>query len=906
MPAANFQSVNADGAFVTYASPPTFDPVSSPEYFTVTRSGFLNGSPVSVVEDLICMDIIRQAYPAQASLTSDQVAISGFVYAGETISGSPVNNSTRAYPKPQAMWLNHDKDHATSSLYTLRLAVSHAYARNGRPVDSVEFIISDGTTTVTQLVTSMDVIAYSATGLSVPHFAADMDLSTLTQGVMLTVDAIINPWVGDAFQISVDADAYPSPNLTTFQVLNDRTGGYGTSYATVNLTTGNDGTGVASTSIATADASPFLTTAAAVAAITAYNAANFGRSSDAGGGHVRVVEGVHTLNTGFKSAGASVDIPLVIEAADPTKQTTTVLQDKNATLTNGTPTMLKIKGITLRKVGGSVTFIDSGASSAGRLIVEDCIWDLNGKSFYGAWVYRVGIFWQINCSGSAAQSQAFSTVYKAVNLIGCALGMGDAVFHSVGSTGSRLDAKGASGSMPASAGLFLGWNRFFATSGSNRLIGVDVPQGSRGLGINGNIVEAAGTHNAPAIQIAADNNAMAVENAVIKFNTVVGDRSNILYLDASTNAAKSGYVSDNVLAELNIKSDVFATNGALIGNWPARYKVGWRGNYAYAGASNGSSYSPTSWLGEIPSLGEVIFGTPNFTDDQSHDGGNAGGGDYAPTAGTSIPQIPAGKAAYPYDLLGQAIADDGTARAGAVQMLSGPTTITGDGAADASVTVSGSGSVAVSGDGTAQAEASAVGAGSVATSGDGVADVFADAAGAGQVAVLGAGQADVGAAVSGAGDVAISGDGSAQSEVAASGDGDLAIDGDGTAEATVTATGTGSAGGEITGDGVAQVDAAATGSGSIEVSGAGAAAAGASAVGAGASAIEGAGLAAVAVSEAGAGQVGIEGAGSATVSVAAVGQGTAGGASVTLPFALPGQHTKAIRLTKSITGVRKI
>ena len=879
MPAANFTSVNADGWSVTYPSPPTFDPVASPEAATVTRSGYdTSGSPVSVVEDVICMTRIRQAYPNEASLTSDQVALSDYIYAGETISGSPTNNSTRAYPKPIAMWLNHDRERATSSTHTLRLAVAHGHARNGTPVAAVEFSVSDGTTTVTQVVSTMSVISYSATGLSVPHFAASMNLSTLTQGAMLTVDATIYPWVGDAFTISTDADTYPSPNLTTLRLLNDRTGAYGTAYAYVDSTTGNNGTAVTSATPAVAAALPYATIAGAATGIKAYNAANFGRATDAGGGIVRLVEGTHILNNAFKTAGTSVNIPMIVEAADLSKTATTILQDKVTTLTNSTPALLKIRGLTLRKQGGSITFLDSGATlGTSKLIVEDCIWDLNGKSNYGAWVYRVGIFWQINCTGAAVQSVAFSNVYKASVIIGSSNAMGDAVFHAVGSSGTRLDGKGASGSMPAVAGYFVGWCKLAAVSGANSMIAFDIPQGSRGLAIVGNTIESAVSHNAAALKVAADGNTMAVENAVVMGNTVAGDRTNLLYVDGGTNAVKSGYVKFNVFAEMNIKSDVFATTGTSIGNWSARFKTGWLNNYAYASASNGTGYSPTQWLGEIPSLGEVAGGTPNFTDDQSHDGGDAGGGDYAPTSGTSMPQIPAGLAPWSHDLIGQTIADDGSAYVGAVQMLSaGLSPINGAVTSDVSVGSASTGQVVIAGAVTSGVSVASVGAGNGVIGGAVASPVAVASAAVGTVEIAGAVTSPVAVSVASIAAVIISGSITSP----------IAVDSQSTGGSALAA---------INGAVVSDVSVGSASVGKVVISGSVAATVDVASAAEARVLIAGSVSSPVAVTSVSIGGVLISGAITSPIDVTTAATGTVGAVEVAAPYALIGQYTKVIQ-----------
>jgi hypothetical protein len=662
-------AIESSGWQAIYPSPPaSLNPVSAPQTVTVTRQGFSpSGAATSVSDVLTLMARQRQPYPNQASLTADRVVLSDFVYAGDVIAGVS-NASTRSAPQPIAMWLNHDLERATAATHVLRLAVAHAHARNGRPVAAVKFTVSDGANTIEQIVSVMSVKTYSATGLSVPHFAATMDLSSLTQGGLLTVDATIYPWVGAAFTISLDADAYPSPNLTTLRLLNDSTGAYGASYAYVDVNLGNNATAVTSATPTVAAAKPYSTIAAAAAGITAFNAANFGRSSDAGGGIIRLVEGVHT-HSNFKAAGAAALIPLLIEAADPAKTATTFWQDSGASIQNGTPTMLKVKGITIRKTAGSIIFLDSGAgSAASKLIVQDCIWDLNGQSSYAGWAYRIGLFWQINNSGGAGQTALLGTNYKTTIAIGCNGGaVSNGTYHAVGNRGGGIQPKAASGAMPDTLGAFYGWNVFSRGSGVNRILGCDVAQGRRGMAVIGNIIESWGTHSDPVLQLAGDNNGQIVENFVVMQNTCVGERANLLYLDASVNVEKSGYFKFNCFQLFNIKSDVFAAQSANTGNWAARYKVGWQANVALSNSNNGGGYSPTSWLGEIASLGELAGLSAAWSNDQSNYGGDAGGGDYTPTASTALPLLPLAAAPYGIDMLGRALTS--AARIGALQPL---------------------------------------------------------------------------------------------------------------------------------------------------------------------------------------------------------------------------------------------
>ncbi len=684
MPAALFQSVNADGWSATYASPPTFAPTVTPEYFTVTRPGFdVTGAATNVVEDLICMARLRQPYPSQASLTADQVVLSDFVYVGETVSGA-VNNSTRAAPLPIPRWLNRDREICTGNTYHAMLAVAHAYARNGKPVAAVKFIATDGSTTVEQVVTAMSLASYSASGFSLPHYAADLDFTGFANGATITIDAIIYPWIGAAFQASVHGSAYPSPNFTTLRVLNNRTGAYGTAYACVDPVSGVDASGVTSATRATAVASPYLTIAAAAAAIKTFNNANFARNfSD--GGVVLLKPGSTVLTASILSTAATSNWPLTIEAENPALIATTILTDRGSTLANSIPTKLVLRNITLKRSGaGSFVFLDNAAANltfTNILAFENCHFDANGTAVYDGWIYKTGLCYYTNCTqnGSVGQTILVGLISKATITLGC-----NGAFVGPSSTYSVLASKivgtfahiTATVGLPASAGGMCGWSLINQPTNGSKVIAVNDPVGPRGFAAVAAVFEQSGGITGPVLSISADGIVQAAENILMMCVTAVGARSNFGYQDTgSTTIPKSLFHRFSSHDDCNTKSDVFGANANLIGNWPVIYKVGARGNAARRGDSNsGSAPGVGNWLGEIAALGEVSgsdavpLSLP-WGNDKSFLGAGGGFGDYTPTSGTQLPLIPAASAPWSHDFMGRAIANDGTAKAGALQML---------------------------------------------------------------------------------------------------------------------------------------------------------------------------------------------------------------------------------------------
>jgi hypothetical protein len=657
-PASSISQILSDGWRAVYPNIAEFG--TEPTPLSVNRLGYDAAANLVVQTDSVSIATrVRKPYPNHATLTDSDVALSDFIYASDVVNGT-ANTSTRAYPKPIAMWLNHDREHARGPVHRLRLAVAHAFARQGTPVAAVKFIATDGTNSVEQIVSSMTSIRYDASGLHVPHFATDIDLSSLAQGALITIDAVIYPWVGEAFTISTDADPYPSPNLTTLRLLNDRTGSYGSAIAYVDVVAGDDGSGAVASDPSTAALSPFASIVAASVAIRAFNSNTYGRANDAGGGIIRLVEGNHSFGS-FKSQGSSVDVPLIIEAADSEKRGTTILTDAGSSKFSAIPAMLKVRGLTLRKSGGSVVFLDNGAASVSNLlVVEDCVWDANNTSYYGAWVYRVGRFIQRNCSigtgGDPRQGNFFSTEATMVTAIGCDRCAGSITYQAAGCSNlPEFTMRDPIGARPLMTGLFLGWNVFSNGSTTNPIISINAPIGPRGLAFVGNIVESWGSTNNAAIRLNADSDASPAENVVIHHNTIIGERVNLMYLDGSINVAKSAHIKFNLFEQLNIKSDVFSSQSGNTGNWPVRYKVGWSDNMVLNGSNNAADYGAASWLGEIGSIGETTGNAAEFVDDRSHHGADTGGGDYTPTMNSDLSVIASGSAAYPVDLLGNDI-----------------------------------------------------------------------------------------------------------------------------------------------------------------------------------------------------------------------------------------------------------
>jgi hypothetical protein len=141
----------------------------------------------------------------------------------------------------------------------------------------------------------------------------------------------------------------------------------------------------------------------------------------------------------------------------------------------------------------------------------------------------------------------------------------------------------------------------------------------------------------------------------------------------------------------NMKNDTYGGSGATasggrVGNWEARWKVGWLGNVAVTGTQiNGPGYGPLTGLGEVgayldtynPANSNTDISWVLYNSDRSFGGFaatpvspalNIGEGDYCPANSTNVgSRVPSGSAAYPWDINGTTRKNDGTGYAGAYE-----------------------------------------------------------------------------------------------------------------------------------------------------------------------------------------------------------------------------------------------
>lgn len=659
-----------DGWRVTYNSPPPeFDYEGDPRRLIVDSPGFdAQGSPTTVRREVLLTKRVRLPYPDQHTLTEDHVALSDYVFVSDTVVGGAAANESEAdYPLPIPLWLHEDRRIIDDDTVTLRLTVAHAYARRGRPVAAVKLIVTDGVTSREVTVSELTPVYYSATGITVPAFEADLDLTGLELGEV-TCDAIIYPWVGEPYQASVDGTPAPTSNFGTQVVINNSGLSRPRVYAYV------DGIGASpavSTDRATALASGFESIGAARDAILAFNDANHG-SAEADFGVIVLAEGTWQA-PGMGSTPTNV-APLTFEAETAGTPETHVLRAAENS-NNGLPNHLVIRGIRCETVTDARQYTwSNGGALANTIVLHNCDWYQSNGTGQDTMLGRSGRVWAVNCTGISAPNAGsyFSGDRKQIVLLGSATLLGNAVYHAAGSR--KTPSSSTNANMESKVGTFAGWSTTSIGSGSSPAFNLSQEVGPRGAAFVGCVAEVHGTQTGAAAFFNADNSRHDTQNVVVQGNTVVGDRVNYNYNDVDFSDKRLCFYQANVSVDFNVKTDVFGKNGTFVGNWPIAYQVGSHSILAAGGSSAGDRTAGVgSWLGEVQPPNTVFGGGPtipiDFVDNRSRSGSGEGGGDYRLTAAGSVPRIPAGRLPYSIDRYGNAVPDDGTALAGAFPII---------------------------------------------------------------------------------------------------------------------------------------------------------------------------------------------------------------------------------------------
>lgn len=650
-----------------------FDPNTDANSIYVQRPGFdATAAAVTVTDRLRIHTELRVPYDAAHGIGTyplqrqaegadalSRVTLSEYVYSGDVIPGV-TNASTRDYPDPQVLWLMPDHGICGETL-DLRIFVAHWHARQGRPVAAVRFRVSDGSSTAEQLVSTTVFQSYAASGLGCPAFAATLDVSGLADGA-LVVDAVVYPWVGPAYQLSVhglsgDADMQARP-MTVWKNPPRRY-----AYVTAAGTSG----GSVSPDPALAAAAPFDSYANARAALVAAN-------GDLSGCVLRFGPGAWVLPGG--AAIATATAPFTMEPVDPADRATTLLQPTNTSVPNvNLAGKLVLRDLTLHRIAGTSTLLRAANTDTNPLVTDRCVFS-NGGSGTRELFIRGGMrWWCIDCGMSGDFLNLFGASgtdkRMGINAFGCQGLGGQLTTNMIACASERgMDFADTSTNRTASsAGAVCAFNHLIKAAGTPRVgaSGGFLTGTRRGIALVGNLFEwLSGT--GPMVSLFEGGPAgRIVTNVVCQMNASPfgGDsgRCNFLYTFDGT-CRMEGQMRFSLWPRWATKTDVFDSDASQTGGWPTAFHTGWQDNLMWEGESTPNAHlGAGSWRREAMERGLVF---PPAALDPA-DLWETVAGLPTPKAASPLPTIEAGGAPYATDLRGTAIPDNGTALIGAVQ-----------------------------------------------------------------------------------------------------------------------------------------------------------------------------------------------------------------------------------------------
>lgn len=646
---APFQSVNADGWSVTYASPV----VSSPEEFTVSRQGYVGTTPTTISENLFCTTRVRQVYPNQASLTADRVALSDYIYSTDTIP-LVTNNSAEASPKPVANWALPDRTVIGDTLVA-EVVAFHRNARDLEQVAAVEFTATDGSNSVSQIVTTSVISGRANDQFPVIVYRCSLDVSGLSNPATITLNAKVYPHIGGASSVLDSASSSVAREFSPRTYLRNTSLATSPQYVYVT-TSGNDTTGVVSTNPATAEATPCLTIAGAIARINTV-------VGDSSGAIIRLGSGTFTLNGSFpaKVQGAGE----LIITRDPN------VSKANAICAFGTVaarmylnasggSALRFKDLTISRTGTST--IGGEAASQIQIVMEDCDFNNGGHNatmLANSHLYLVGTSVTNTALGLFNPATFEIRMLRGVTcpnvtslehwlILGCSF-VGTAITPL---RGTRTHS-GAINAFSRFTGLS-STGSGFSFAGNESVTGVAFVQ---------NIVEYISATGATAIRFSGDGATGGNIHAIVHHNTFAGfflnGRGNLFYEDGATpRTSKLMSVRGNIHVQINTKGDVFVSNGTRVGNWAYLYGVGCEGEFSqFIDADSGGlgSAFAQAYPGLNASIGtsSSVRNDPLFVDYEGTTSGptaGAGGGNYALQSGS--PAKDRAKACIRFDAAG--------------------------------------------------------------------------------------------------------------------------------------------------------------------------------------------------------------------------------------------------------------
>jgi predicted secreted protein len=648
---APLQSVAADGWQATYDGAPPSTVIES-WFNNIEREGFTTAGIATTYNDPIYVTRrVRQAYPNQASFTTDTVALSEHLYADDVIAGV-TNNSTAAYLKPIANWALFDRTVVGNSI-TVEIVAAHYNGRNNSQAACVIARATDGVTTVTGTPVSSTVVSgRSSDQNAVLVLRVTLDIATLNNGP-ITVNAKVYPWIGNAGAVLDSADQSARREFSPRYFLKDTTRSANPPYAYV--TAAGTAGGVWSTNAATAEATPFDTVQNAINAAAsqmpagAYSAlVGTGTSRPLDGAIIRVGSGTFSLGSGAASTRPQKLGALII-TRDPNVARASSIVSYGTTA--GWRARLGVATLESVTTEGAVIFRDISilrtntqtlqgeAASQLDIIFDDVSYD-NGSFSNAIFNQSHGRTYGMAVTNAAASAFSPGTYEWRSHrgLTGAFLGNNVEAYMMLGSRPSNVGTMTRGGR--TASGSFIAFNFFASRNNAVRLFEWGTNENVTGLAAIQNVIENIGTVETATNRISGDGESGDVTHLVFIHNTTLGfdgyGRGNLLYNDTLADFRTHTFarLSANIHTQINTKHDIFMTDGAYIQSWEYNNGVGSIGEFVmYRNADNGNVRFGQDYAGLLASVGtsSTVRNDPLFVSYQGTTIGpvaGAGSGDY--------------------------------------------------------------------------------------------------------------------------------------------------------------------------------------------------------------------------------------------------------------------------------------
>lgn len=640
----------------------------TPTTFNVTRQGYdATGAAISNVVDLLTVTArVRQPFPNQASNSTNTVSLSDYIYSTDTVAGTVTNNSTFTSPKPVCNWVTPYRQTVGNTL-NVEIQAFHRNARNGKQVACVVFTATDAHShTATQTVTAMTVSGRARDQTSVLVYAGAIDITGLTDGDLITLNAKVYPWIGAAASVMDSGDG-------TFTALKDFSPRYylkNVSKATTPpriyvSTTGVDATAVVSTNDTTARANPALTIQGAMNILKVSGACD--------GTEIRLQAGTFALN-GPSSGAVTQNTSCLTITRDPGVAVASCI------VTFASTDSLNFTGFSAPITGPALRFFDvkvvrasnafiSGGPQRYEIIWDNILLDMGGFTanylntaddyFYGAAISNAG-------GGGAWSPRAAGQhrIFRGVSV--------DApgTMEGVTVTGNAITNGGTfavSNGAASDDGTIITCNFLDGTSpATTAWIGMGTGTMTYGAAIVQNVFTYLSSSSAYQMGISNDSNTNNTYNVICHNNTFAGayiyGRWNVFYDEGVTERTnKLQSFKGNIIPQLNTKGDIFVSDGTRLGNWGFLYGAGCQGQFSAWQDATGGVDAQQAYPGLGANIGtsSTVINDPLFTTNHATtwNGSAATAGSLAGVytlQGGSPCKLMVSNAVLPFDLAGTA------------------------------------------------------------------------------------------------------------------------------------------------------------------------------------------------------------------------------------------------------------